>query len=325
MSLFKSNKKTLSMDFGACEVKVVEGKFNKKGVNISKYFSIKIPEEIYNDGQILEMERLSHVIKNGLKENKSSVDFVNAVVNSSEIITREITIPKVTHEQIEAIINFQLEDYIPINPDDFIVKHLVLGSTIEDGIEKLNLLLIGVPKAIVESHLNLLRSIGLKPSILDYQGNAINKLIKLGGSVNGRTETKEITIASIDLGHDNTKLTIVKDGAIKVSRVIEVGGIELGDSKELTSDKVKSTINDILDRVELIFRYYKTRDIGNDIELVLLQGGLSNINGISKLFTDYFNIPSVKLSSFNKLKFSGDLSKYGNAIGGLIRNDEVKK
>ena len=74
----------------------------------------------------------------------------------------------------------------------------------------------------------------------------------------------------------------------------------------------------------MIFRYYRTREIGNDINLVLLHGGLSNIKGIDKLFTESFNIPCVKLDSISKVKFNGNLSKYANAIGGLIRLDGVK-
>ena len=86
----------------------------------------------------------------------------------------------------------------------------------------------------------------------------------------------------------------------------------------------RTVLQNILERIEMIFRYYKTREIGNEINLILLSGGLSNLGGIEKLFTDFFNVPSVKIKALNKVKFDGDLPKYANAIGGLIRLDGVK-
>ena len=65
--------------------------------------------------------------------------------------------------------------------------------------------------------------------------------------------------------------------------------------------------------------------MGNEINLVLLHGGLSKINGIENFFSESFNLPCLKLDSISKVQFNGDFSKYANAIGGLIRLDEVKK
>jgi len=78
-----------------------------------------------------------------------------------------------------------------------------------------------------------------------------------------------------------------------------------------------------MEKIEMIFRYYMTRDSGNIINYILLEGGLSNINGLDNLFSNYFNIPSIKLLSLDKIKWNEELSKFSNAIGGLIRFDRV--
>ncbi len=352
MELFR-NGKTLSIDFGAKEIKIVEGKASKKGVIINKEFSVKLPEEVYTDGEINDMDKLTYLIKEGLTQHSIGAMDVHGVINSSKIIMREITMPMVSHDHIVSILSYQLEDYIPINPEDYIVKFIKLGSVFEDNAEKVNILLIGIPKHIVESHLNLLKSVGLKPIALDYQGNAINKLINIGDSINEKYSNKD-TVTNIDMGYDSASITISNNGIIKVSRIIEGGAndilISLKDKFNYSDDelldkvmnidlnkeisdldidyeiyiKTKEELRAIIDRIEMIFRYYRTREIGNDISLVLLHGGLSNINGIEKMFTEAFNIPCVKLDSISKVKFNGNLSKYANAIGGLIRLDGVK-
>lgn len=353
MSILSSNK-TLSIDFGADEIKIVEGKFSKKGVVISKNFSIKVPRDIYQDGEIQDMDQLSYLLKTSLSENKISQADVIGIINSSRIIMREVVMPKVGEKEIESILSYQLEDYIPIHTEDYVVKYITLGAVISDGVEKLNILLIGIPRTTVESHLNLLKNINLKPMVLDYQGNAISKLIQAGDTINEFYPNTD-TIACIDLGYDSTSITITNEGVIKVSRIIELAGKQLIDTLKTRVDDItenelingiininnvnenlvtinneykivegtKETIFGIMDRIEMIFRYYRTREMGNDINLVILHGGLSNIKGIEKTFSDTFNIPCVKLNSLSKIKFDGDLSKYANAIGGMIRVGEV--
>ncbi len=74
----------------------------------------------------------------------------------------------------------------------------------------------------------------------------------------------------------------------------------------------------------MIFRYYLTREVGNKINMILLcGGGCVNINGIANLYSNYFNIPSAKIESIDNVHFSGELSKYINSIGSIIRTTEV--
>lgn len=267
---------------------------------------------------------------------------------------RDISMPKVEEKQIESILSYQLSDYLPVDPEDYVVKFINLGTKIEDDNERLSILLIGVPRIIVESHLNLFKNVGLKPAVLDYAANAINKLINFGESINNFYDNKE-TIACIELGYESTSLTLTQEGVIKVSRVNELGAknilVELQNrfnglseqdlitkiseiediSEEFNpisdeynlAEGIKSSLGGILDSIEMIFRYFKTREIGNDICLIILHGGMLNINGIEKLFSNYYDYPCVKIDSLSKVKFNGDLSKYANAIGGLIRLSEV--
>ena len=356
MKLPSRSRKTLSIDFGSSEIKFIEGQTSKKGLNITKAFSIEIPKDVYSDGEILDEFIIANEIKRALKENKVSTDFAYGIINSSSIITREIIIPKVPEKEIASIIGYQLEDYLPIDPDEYVVEHLIIGTTKDIDIEKINILLMAIPKKMVLDHLSLMKAASLKPQVLDYQGNSIAKLLKYNSSVNMDYNTKNNTIASIDIGHTNCKITIVKNGNIEVTRVIDGGaktlyenigtlfdynqdetinkvkGIEdINDTNEEFTDYyrmlnlTRTTIDNIMEKIEMIFKYYTSRESDNFIDIILIQGGLSNINGVDNLFSNYFSKPTVKLYSLDKIKWTGDLSKYSNAIGGLIRIDEVQK
>lgn len=354
MKLPSISRKVLSIDFGSKEIKVIEGKYSKNNLQIFKAISIPVESHFYKDGRILDKDMLSILLKDSLKENKISTDLAYGIINSSNIITREITIPKVPEKDIASIIGYQLDDYLPVDPEDYEVKHLLLRSKTEGEVEKLDILLIGVPKDMVVNHFELMKDAGLKPQVLDYQGNAMAKLLNYNGQINEFYNTRDLTIASIDIGYNSSKLTITNNGNIEVARVIDVGVetlhenlssffdyslediensvMEIEDvsvTREEFTDQyrilniLRTTLFNLMEKVEMVFRYYNTREAGNTINFILLQGGLSNIKGMDNLFSNYFNIPSVKLSNLDKIKWSGDLSKFSNAIGGLIRSNEV--
>ena len=344
------------MDFGASEVKIVEGKYSKKGINIFDVFTIDIPKGLYKNGDIIDMEQLSYVLREGLKEFKLSTDNLNAVLNSTKVITREISLPEVSHDEILSILQYQLGDFIPINPEDYIVKHIILNTVFEDSVEKLNIMLIAIPKFMVESHLNLIKNIGLKPQVLDYKGNTTQKLFEYNDYINGDIEIYNNTLAILDLGYNITNLTIIKNKSIELSRNLEIGTenlienlmkvLDLNEEEiiKLLRDNVnvasmlidnekehqfnftlKEYLQDLSERVDMVFRYYKNNIIGSDIDNLILIGGLSNIKNIENIFSTLFNIPTYKLNALDKIKVNGELFQYFNAIGGLIRVDEVSK
>src|SRR5699024_5018649 len=354
MNLFK-NKKTMSIDFGSSTSKIVEGKFSKKDIVIYKRFLIDIPDDVYKDGIILDIDQLGDILGQQLKENNLSSNTANGVINSSHIITREIKIPDMSYDEIKSLLSYQVEEYIPIRSEEYIVQFIILDRVYEDGIALLNLLLVGIPKDIVAAHLNLFKTLNIKPHSLDFQGNAIAKLINFNELINDSYSPEKKNIASIDIGYNNTKLILIEKGNIKVTRVVDMGtlhildfieqnlGIDRQELKSLslnnlsTSKKIEEgsksdlfqqiivgALNTLLEKIELIFRYYRSRGLDNSIDLILLQGGIANIKGMEILFEDYFDIKSIKIDSLNNLNFTSDLlSRYSNAIGGLIRIDEV--
>ena len=336
MTLGLFNKKmTISIEFRADEIRVVEGRYNKKNIIVNKCFTIPVPEGLYEDGVIKDMEKFSYVLQKGLSKNNVSRGEVYGVINSSNIIIREIRLPKVEEKQIASILNYQLDEYLPVDPEGYVVQHIPLDIVEEDGVEKQNVMLIGVPKYMVETHLNLLQNLGLKPVALDYAGNAISKLIKYSDTINGIYDN-DITIACVDLEQESTTLNITNKGIMSISRVIkeeisptvdETPFMTLDESDDqdvAIASGLRGKFAVILDKIDMVFRYYNSRETDKDIELVLIYGNHSHVDGIEDLMSSYFDMPCVKLNVLDKVKFYGDLAIYANAIGALIRVNGVK-
>lgn len=355
MKLFKNNKANISIDFGSSSIKVIEGQAANTEINITKFESLDIPKDLYSDGKILNEAKLIDIFREFLNINNFNMKLnAYAVVNSSSIINRKTSIPKVKEDEISSLISFQIEEFLPINQEDYVVDYLILDKIQADEKERINILLIAMPKEIVLSHLNLMKEVGLEPIALDLQGNVISKLLSFNENINNEHKIQDNTIVSIDLGYTKTEVTISINENIEVSRAIDIGskkiyesisellgfteddienqimkiqGIyELEDINEKNKIEIlfKSSLEDVMERINKIIKYYDSREFGNTVHLIVLQGGISNIPGIEKKFTEYFHIPTVKLKDLDKVEFEGDLSIYTNAIGGLIRR-EVKR
>lgn len=347
-----SNKRVLSLDIGAYEIKGVEGRYTNKELKIYNYFAVSTPRGAYTNGQILDKELIFYCLNEELKDKKIKAEYVYLSINSPFIIIREIIIPKVESDEIEPLLNYQLIDFMPMDLENYVVQFKLIGSIYEDEIEKLNILTIAIPKDMIKSHYNLIKDLGLKPLVLDYQPNAIAKLINYADTINSRYPIRKITFAAIDIGYDNTKVSIIDDGVLQVSRVIGIGGKyidqsilnfykytyeELQEIKEQIEDishiderkeeisRVASIVKDsfgtLNEKIEIIFRYYITREVGNRIHTILLYGGGANIAGLSNLFSNYFGIPSIKLESIDGVTFQGDIARYINPIGTILRTE----
>ena len=300
------------------------GKLTNKKVIVEDYFSILTPKGAIKDGAIIDPELLHYEIDEELSKRKIRTKNTYLTINSSKIINREIIIPNVEYEEIESIIEFQVEDYMPVVKDDYIIQFKEIEKIYEDDVEKLKLLIVAFPKDLVNDYYNLMTNLKLNPLVLDYQPNSIGKLINYNVILNDDYPIEDITFASIDIGYDSTKISIIKNGIVLVSRIIEIGGdyieenilnmnYDLKDLKEIkdkildissfNSDEsevntinhvIRSSIETLIEKIEIIFRYYTTRKRNNRINIILLTGGLSYINGLDNLFSNRFNIPTVR-------------------------------
>jgi len=315
-------KKILSLDIGAYGIKVVEGRRKGQSIRIDKYFIIPTPEGVYDDGKIADRDLLHYTIHEELKKNKIRAKDVYLTINNSSIITREVTIPKVKDDEIERVLRFQLEDYIPIDPNNYIIQFKIIEEFIDGDVNRLNILLVAIPRDMVEEHFELLKSLSLNPMVLDYQPNSIAKLIQYGGLINGEYSTKDMTFAVIDMGYDSAKVSIIRNGRIQVSRIIEGGGGSIGPNVA-KQDIIDNFFGILSQRIELVFRYFLSRKPGNRIDKILLVGGNSIVDGIVELFMADFSIPTMRMESLDNIYGVEQIYIYINAIGSIIRVIEV--
>lgn len=243
-------KKFISLDIGSQSIKIIVGKYQKNKVYIDRAIMVDTPLHTVEDGNIVDKLRLSSELKNTLGINSIKTKEVNCTTNSTSIINREIIIPKAEDSELETMVKFEIQQYLPIIMEDYIIQYKVL-ETIKDEnsenlIEKLRVLVVVYPKHMAEGYLDMLKDADLKPNVLDVNFNAINKLFTNCVEINEEKYTanettasiqisghnitpvnKEFindTIAVIDMGAENLSVNIFSNGQMDFSRMTTSGG-----------------------------------------------------------------------------------------------------
>lgn len=348
-------KKLVTLDIGTKNIKVLIGKYQKNKVYIDRAIMVDTPLHTIEDGTIVDKLRLSDELRNILGINSVKTKETNCTTNSTSIINRELIIPKAEDSELETMVKFEVQQYLPIIMDDYIIQHKVL-ETIEDEnlVEKLRVLVVVYPKHMAEGYLDMLKEADLKPNVLDVNFNAINRLFVDGVEVNGEKYDINDTIAVIDMGAENLSINIFSNGQMDFSRMTTSGGSSIDkhiarehDTTLAEAEKIKKQYCDLLDEnnienleglnsivkeevnswieeINRIIQFYRNKKLGNRVAKIFIYGGSSRLNGIEKYMMRTLNIPVIKIRTMSNIVLGKDVDKDQldfclNAIGAIIR------
>ncbi|MBZ9624857.1 pilus assembly protein PilM [Clostridium sp. FP2] len=329
------NSKVLSLDIGSKNTKIVLGTQNKKNVIIEKAITMITPLGCYNDGNILDITKFKSEISDVLQVENIKCKRIIITSKSTSVITRDIGIPVAKKEDMDAIIKFQMERYLPIMFDDYIMQYKILEEFEEENIKQAKITVVVYPKIMAEGYYNLVKELKGNAVALDISSNSINKLFTYDIKVNDENYSLEDTVAVIDLGYDFINVNIISDGNVQFTRIINYGGshIDIAIAKQLAiseeeaeqqkiegcnlereslSDMQSSTINDIakaqvrnwIQEIERMLNYYKSKEQGNKVDKIYIYGGSSNIKGIETFIKDVLNLPVTKIQSLSNVNCS---------------------
>jgi len=347
------NPKVLSLDIGSKNTKIVLGSQSKKNIIIEKAIIMPTPVGCYNDGNILDIIILKNEILGVLQEENIKCKNIIITTKSTSVITRDIEIPVAKKEDMDSIIKFQMERYLPIKFDDYIIQYKILEEFEDENVKMAKITVVVYPKTMAEGYYNLIKELKGNSVALDISSNSINKLFIEDIKVNDENYSVEDSVAVIDLGYDFINVNIITGGNVQFTRIINYGGanIDIDIAKQLSiseeaaevqklkcckleskslSDTQSSIVNDIakeqvrnwINEIEKLLNYYKNKEQGNKIDKIYICGGSSSLKGIDTFIKDVLNLPVTKIQSLSNVKYSKidvKLSIYLNAIGAIIR------
>jgi len=231
-----AKKPIVGLDIGCDSMKIVLC----QGDNVKKSVQVPMPQNMIKEGRPVSPEALGEMLRTTLKENGISCHQAAVVLPNDVVYLRNITMPRMTAEQLEVNLPFEFRDYITDELKNYAFDYAMISTPEElletkesgqDGEKKeegegeeyasgaMRLLGVAVPLAVIEEYRAAVRKAGLKLAKLAPTVSAYRELIyRLPGGE--ETEREECVL---DLGRQSIRMYMFKGGRHIVTRVLEIG------------------------------------------------------------------------------------------------------
>ncbi len=323
-------RETIGLDIGSHAIKLVVLRMTSKGPFLTHLEVRKIP---YGKADIKE---LSEILKQMLRQSGIRTKKVRMSLSGSGSIIRRIIIPSMPKSEMKEAIRWEIKAHLPFPIENARIDFHILDEFVEDGVKKLDLIVVASPEDLIERTISIAEASGLQMTHLDVAPfalwNALSSLDRL---------KKEEAIALIDLGAQKTGIHIFKDGILQFSREVTPAGDDITQAimEEISSKETPQTLYEEAERIKqeigipsesqpkelpkesihlskisFLLRpllekmageirrsidYFRNQFNIDRVDRVLLTGGGANLKNLSSYLTNELNCP-VQL--FNPLK-----------------------
>lgn len=207
--------------------KVNLARLKKQGtaLKLETLASVELAEGIYEEGQILDTAAMADAIQLVLAESKLKVKQATTAI-PGRAITRVIPVPAELddNELREMVLNQEASLYLPFPREEADVDYQKLGYFVdEDGIEKVQVLLVAVRKDLTDPYIEVFQQAGLMLNVLETSSFALIRTIR----EQLRQFTPQEAAAVVDIEFENTEISIVVDGVPHFSRTVPIGTFQI--------------------------------------------------------------------------------------------------
>lgn len=245
-----------------------------------------------------------------------------------DTIIRLIPIPAELDDQElrDIILNQEASLYLPYPSEEVDLDYQKLGYfEDEDGIEKVQVLLVATRKEVTETYLDIFEQVGVSIDVLEINSFALIRTIREQLRQFSSTEAAVL----IDLEFDSTELAIVVDGIPQFNRTVPIGTYQLQSALSramnlpptrdieilqgmtipvpVTAGKpepadynagmiaVQRVLGELADEIRRSIDFYLNQSEGIEVVQILLAGPGGGIGQLDAFFTNRLSLPTMKV------------------------------
>ena len=176
LDLFYKKTSMVCIDVGYRNIKVVEVTVRKNNnIFINNYGIVATPMDCIKNGAIYDVEKVLSVVKSVIKEQNMKAKNAKIIMSGTNIITRIYMIDRVSGESDDFTVKNSIPKFLPIDVDNYRMDYKILNTIKEKGKEKYKVFVTAVPKNILQSYVDVLQGLDLKPLAVDIPANSTAK------------------------------------------------------------------------------------------------------------------------------------------------------
>ena len=313
--IFKNNKKqySLGIDIGTKVIRAVEISGTKDKLTLENYGEVNLDVACKQFFRSFDKKNLNPAVNNiaiaiaGIIE-ETGIKTKKVIFSLPDFATFSTTfeLPPMSKKEMANAIGFEARKYIPLPLSELVLDWQLMNK--ESLKEKNKVLVMAVPKVIVEQYKSIAEKAGLELTALEAEAMALKR-----GVIKDNMPT-----CLLEMGFQSTNINIVDDGFMKMSFSFDVAGKDLtyslsetlnipaGEAEQIkkeqglndsgntkTSHILIPILSIISEKTRTVIKDFEIKE-GKKVARVVLAGGTSMLPGIKEYFEKSLNQDSTK-------------------------------
>lgn len=172
-------EEVFGLDMNDLSLKIVKLKKKRRGFVLTSFNEEKIAPSMIEDGVIKDEAALAKIIKSAydtVKGKKLKTKYVVASLPEEKSFLQVIQMPKMNGEELKLAVPLEAENYIPMPIEEVYLDFQVI-CPIKNHFDNTEVLIVAMPKKIVDSYVSCFKKAGLTPIILEAESEAIARAL----------------------------------------------------------------------------------------------------------------------------------------------------
>jgi type IV pilus assembly protein PilM len=320
---FYQDKPLFGLDIGYSSIKVMQIDITQHGRSVLGYGVTTFEPAAIKNGVVEQPELLAKAIHDLFESGVvGSINTRRAAfaVPAVRTFNRNMTLPKLETKDLDEAVRLEAEQYIPVPIDELYTDYQITNRNEKET----DLLMVAVPKKLIDSYLALSRVLGLDVVSMETTIGASGRLFV-------QAERSDVPTVLIDFGSISADITIYHRTLV-VTGTVPYGGDNFTDAiaKELGISKAEAhviktkyglgaskkqapitrALTPMLDmmvkEIKRMIRYYEERnEAKSHIGQIVTMGGGANMPGLSEFLTNTLRLPVRMCDPWHNLDFAG--------------------
>ena len=335
----KPSKGLVGVDISSTTVKLLELSVKNGRYWVESYAVMPLPENSVVEKSILNPEAVADALERVINLANPHTTQAAIAVPTSMVIHKIIEMDAdMSDEEREVQIRMDAEQYIPFPLDEVSLDFEVLPDRLANP-NRVNVLLVATRTENVDTRVEVLELAGLVAKVADVESYAMERAFSVFADT---LPMGANTVGILDIGHTMTTLSVMQKGKIIYTREQVFGGRQLtqdvqsryglsfeeaGRAKKertLPDDYDTEVLEPFLDAVvqqaARSLQFFFSSSQFNEIDHILLAGGIANIPGLAKLLQQKLGYRVTIANPFLQMGFSPqiDIKKIENDASSLM-------
>lgn len=320
-------KLRLGFDIGSNKLKVAV--LRKDEVSIRE---VRLPESMVDDTGTIG---LPHAFAQFLRDTRKELSLPRGpaalVLPPSQVICRLVAMPRMTTDQLMLNLPYEFSDFIQDSADQYLCDYAVCSSEEgDDEVDGVPMMAATASKEVLAGYAHMFSQAGFRLTTVLPQEMALIQLCQARGEENEK-------YCFVDLGHQNTRITVVWKDRVQATRQIPFGmkhvdavvARELGVDPFLSNTYKESNFKNVLelpavaevcDRIAVeilkVINFYQFTYRSSSLNGICLVGGGASMGLLQKSIENTVELPV--LSPAHLIPEAGEEAHVGVYAAGAV-------